>query len=66
MHINAVRVISAGTFALAWLMTEFAEPIRLGATMVMVPPIARYWKKVAEEEEVVAKSSDDQSDEVKK
>ena len=31
-----------GTFALAWVMTKFTEPIRLGFTISIVPSIARF------------------------
>ena len=31
-----------GTFALAWVMTKFTEPIRLGFTISVVPAIARF------------------------
>ena len=30
-----------GTFAIAWVMTKFTEPLRLGFTLAIVPPIAR-------------------------
>mmetsp|Transcript_6848 Transcript_6848/g.13147 ORF Transcript_6848/g.13147 Transcript_6848/m.13147 type:complete len:171 (-) Transcript_6848:157-669(-) len=32
----------AGTFAIAWIMTKFTEPIRLGATMAIVPKLGQY------------------------
>lgn len=31
-----------GTFALAWVMTKFTEPLRLGFTISIVPSIARF------------------------
>lgn len=45
---------TAGTLAVAWLMTKFTEPLRLFGTVMIVPPIARYWSrltaaKIAEE-----------------
>jgi hypothetical protein len=30
-----------GTFAIAWIMTKFTEPIRFGITLAVVPSIAR-------------------------
>jgi len=30
-----------GTFAVAWVMTKFTEPIRAGVTLVIVPRIAK-------------------------
>lgn len=30
-----------GTFAIAYIMTKFTEPLRLGATVVAVPRISR-------------------------
>jgi len=30
-------------FAIAWIATKFTEPIRFGATVVMTPPIARFF-----------------------
>jgi len=35
-----------GTFAVAWVMTKFTEPIRLGVTLLTVPSIARFFGKV--------------------
>lgn len=32
-----------GTFALAWVMTKFTEPIRLGVTLAAVPKIAKFF-----------------------
>jgi hypothetical protein len=32
----------AGTFAIAWIMTKFTEPIRLGATAAIVPKLGQY------------------------
>jgi hypothetical protein len=32
----------AGTFAIAWVMTKFTEPLRLGATFVIVPKLGQY------------------------
>eukprot|EP01038_Epipyxis_sp_PR26KG_P008040 gene8040-10895_t len=31
-----------GTFAIAWVMTKFTEPIRLGVTLATVPSISRF------------------------
>jgi hypothetical protein len=31
-----------GTFAIAWVMTKFCEPLRLGFTIATVPTIARW------------------------
>lgn len=30
-----------GTFAIAWVMTKFTEPVRLGVTLAVLPKIAR-------------------------
>ena len=30
-----------GTLVIAWVMTEFTEPIRIGAAVVIVPPLAK-------------------------
>lgn len=38
--------IIVGTFAVAWVMTKFTEPLRLATTVVIVPPIARIWNKL--------------------
>lgn len=35
-----------GTFAIAWVMTKFTEPLRLGFTLLTVPSIARWFGKV--------------------
>ena len=32
---------TVGTFAIAWVMTKFTEPLRLGITIVIVPKIAQ-------------------------
>eukprot|EP00598_Pedospumella_elongata_P004975 CAMPEP_0184966580 /NCGR_PEP_ID=MMETSP1098-20130426/209_1 /TAXON_ID=89044 /ORGANISM="Spumella elongata, Strain CCAP 955/1" /LENGTH=158 /DNA_ID=CAMNT_0027487875 /DNA_START=67 /DNA_END=543 /DNA_ORIENTATION=+ len=37
---------SVGTFAVGWFLTKFTEPLRLATTIVIVPPIARYWNKL--------------------
>lgn len=42
----SIIVAAVGTFAVAWVMTKFTEPIRLGFTLVTVPTIARYFGKV--------------------
>lgn len=34
-----------GTFAIAWVMTKFTEPVRLGFTLLTVPSIARFFGK---------------------
>ena len=51
-----------GTFAVAWVMTKFTEPLRLGTTVMIVPPIARFWKKLtaskAAEKEEATKHTD--------
>lgn len=31
-----------GTLAIAWVATKFTEPLRLGATVVIAPKIAKY------------------------
>ena len=33
---------SAGIFAIAWVMTKFTEPVRLGVTIYAVPKISRF------------------------
>jgi len=30
-------------FAIAWIATKFTEPIRFGATVVLTPPVARFF-----------------------
>jgi len=35
-----------GTFAIAWVMTKFTEPLRLGFTLLTVPAIARWFGRV--------------------
>lgn len=35
-----------GSFAIAWVLTKFTEPVRLGVTVVTVPAIARFFGKV--------------------
>ncbi len=37
---------TVGTFAVGWFLTKFTEPLRLATTIVIVPPIARYWNKL--------------------
>lgn len=32
----------AGTLAIAWMLTKFTEPLRLGVTVAIVPTIARW------------------------
>jgi hypothetical protein len=32
-----------GTFAIAWVMAKFTEPLRLGFTIATVPTIARWF-----------------------
>lgn len=34
-----------GTFAIAYIMTKFTEPLRLGVTIVAVPRVARWLGK---------------------
>lgn len=48
------RIPVVGTFAVAWVMTKFTEPLRLATTVVIVPPIARYWDKL-----MASKAGDD-------
>lgn len=35
-----------GTFAIAWVMTKFTEPLRLGFTLLTVPSVARFFGRV--------------------
>lgn len=35
------KYFTAGTFALAWIMTKFTEPVRLGVSVAVVPSVAR-------------------------
>ena len=35
---------SAGIFAIAWVMTKFTEPVRLGVTIYAVPKLSRFLK----------------------
>jgi hypothetical protein len=40
-----------GTFAIAWVMTKFTEPIRLGVTVAVLPKLSKFLylrKKAAE------------------
>lgn len=39
--------------AIAWVMTKFTEPLRLGFTLLTVPTIAKFFGKIPTEEEVV-------------
>jgi hypothetical protein len=32
---------TVGTFAIAWVMTKFTEPIRLGVTLLVLPKVAK-------------------------
>jgi Protein of unknown function (DUF1279) len=32
---------TVGTFAIAWIMTKFTEPVRLGLTILIVPKVSR-------------------------
>lgn len=36
---------TVGTFAIAWVMTKFTEPVRLGVTLFVLPKIARLMGK---------------------
>lgn len=36
---------TVGTFAVAWVMTKFTEPLRLGVTLAAVPKIAKFFGK---------------------
>lgn len=36
---------TVGTFAVAWVMTKFTEPLRLGVTLAAVPKIAQFFGK---------------------
>jgi predicted Kef-type K+ transport protein len=38
-----------GTFAIAWIMTKFTEPLRLGLTVVALPQIAKILGKKDQE-----------------
>jgi len=38
-----------GTFAIAWVMTKFTEPIRFGVTLAIVPKISRMLKMTGTE-----------------
>jgi len=39
-----------GTFAIAWVMTKFTEPVRAGLTIAVVPSIARFLGRVPPKE----------------
>lgn len=34
-----------GTFAVAWVMTKFTEPMRLAVTVAVVPSISKFLKR---------------------
>lgn len=37
----------AGTFAAAYIITKITQPLRIAATVVLTPLVARLWEKVA-------------------
>jgi hypothetical protein len=41
-----------GTFAIAWVMTKFTEPIRLGVSVAIVPTVARWFGKKQQVEDI--------------
>jgi hypothetical protein len=48
--LSSLRITTtAGTFAVAWFMTKFTEPVRLLTTVAIVPPIAKYWRRLTAE-----------------
>lgn len=36
----------AGTFTAAYIVTKITQPLRIGATVVLTPFIARLWEKI--------------------
>ena len=46
MIITSIALLAVGTFAIAWVMTKFTEPLRLAATVLTVPSIARFFGKI--------------------
>ncbi len=47
-----------GTFAIAWVMTKFTEPLRLGFTVATLPSIARFFGRRADAK-AAAKSTEE-------
>jgi hypothetical protein len=43
-----------GTFALGWVMTKFTEPVRIAATVVAVPSLAKFFASKQEREQLEA------------
>jgi hypothetical protein len=37
---------NVGTFTLAYLVTKATQPLRIGATLVLTPFVARIWERV--------------------
>ena len=37
---------SAGTFGAAYLFTKLTQPLRIGATFILTPLIARVWRRL--------------------
>jgi hypothetical protein len=55
---NILTALTAATFAIAYIMTKFTEPVRLGVTLLVVPKLAKwlgYRKAVQEEKKEKAK-----------
>jgi hypothetical protein len=47
-------LLAAGTFLLAWIMTKFTEPVRLGMTVLVVPKLGKFlYAKKKEKEALV-------------
>ena len=38
---------SVGTFTAAYVFTKLTQPVRIGATVVLAPLVARLWERVA-------------------
>jgi hypothetical protein len=51
-----------GTFAIAWVMTKFTEPIRLGVTVGIVPQISKWLRQ----NRLLGKAADVQEETLKK
>ena len=34
-----------GTFLVAWFTTKFTEPVRMGVSIAIVPPLAKFMKR---------------------
>ncbi len=54
-----------GTFAIAWVMTKFTEPLRLGFTVATVPTIARWLGHRREKHDDDDDDDDDDNDDKK-